>query len=166
MKAVWKCFVGLLLLVVLYRAHGEVQLTETLGTWTLKKGTSNVKTGLATYPACKDAAKALATSTATKYTCNVSNVVVVVTAPGQVTISWKAPTQNTDGTPLTDLAGFTVWQSIAGVSGYTSVNIANPGATSITLSNLKPGTYTWNVTAYNTAGVKSDASVSVSKTIQ
>jgi hypothetical protein len=51
--------------------------TEVLGTWTLKRGTSNVLTGLATYEACKAAAEARATTTAVKYTCNLSNSVTV-----------------------------------------------------------------------------------------
>ena len=51
--------------------------TEVLGTWTLKKGTSNVQTGLASYQACKTLVESKATTTAVKYTCNVSNSLTV-----------------------------------------------------------------------------------------
>lgn len=54
-----------------------VVTTEALGTWTLRKGTSNVLTGLAAYEACKAEAEKRATATATKYFCNVSNSVTV-----------------------------------------------------------------------------------------
>ncbi len=34
---------------------------------------------------------------------------VVATSPGTATLSWTPPTQNTDGSPLTDLAGYRVY---------------------------------------------------------
>lgn len=58
-------------------AAPPVTITELLGTYSLKKGTSNVQTGLATYADCKALAASKATATATKYSCAVSNTVTV-----------------------------------------------------------------------------------------
>lgn len=55
----------------------QAKITETPGTWTLKQGSSNVQTGLASYDACKALAASKATTTPTKYLCNVSDTLVV-----------------------------------------------------------------------------------------
>lgn len=54
-----------------------VTTVEVLGTFTLKKGTSNVQTGLADYAACKALAESKATATPTKYFCTVSHTLTV-----------------------------------------------------------------------------------------
>lgn len=54
-------------------------VTEVLGTYTLRKGTTNIQTGLPTYEACKEAALSRALSVPTKYNCiTVGNSIVVV----------------------------------------------------------------------------------------
>lgn len=50
------------------------QVTDVLGSWTLKKGSSNLQTGIADYQACKDLAAGKAVG---KYFCAVSNAVTV-----------------------------------------------------------------------------------------
>ena len=71
------------------------------------------------------------------------------------TLSWTPPTQNEDGTALTDLAGYKLyWGTTPGV--YTdSVTIDNPGLSSYVVDNLQPGTYEFVATAFNEAGVES-----------
>lgn len=48
----------------------------------------------------------------------------------EVDITWQAPTQNVDGTPLTDLAGFTVYVGESTRNYTQSVVINDPTATS------------------------------------
>src|SRR5215510_111361 len=76
---------------------------------------------------------------------------------GQVQLTWNAPTTNTDGSPLTDLAGYHLyyWQGSTGVP--YSVDVGK--TTNYTLTGLVPGVlYTFAVTAYNTAGRESSDS--------
>jgi hypothetical protein len=70
-------------------------------------------------------------------------------------LSWIAPTENEDGTPLTDLAGYRIyWGTTPGM--YTdSVTLDNPGLTSYVVENLAPGTYEFVATSYDEEGVES-----------
>jgi hypothetical protein len=94
------------------------------------------------------------------------NITVLAVASGSATLSWTPPTQNTDGSTLTNLAGYRIlWGPGAG--NYTSsVTVNNPGLTSYVVDNLAPGTYYFAVSARNSAGVESAPSSSASKTIQ
>jgi len=71
------------------------------------------------------------------------------------TLSWTPPTQNEDGSPLMDLAGYKIyWGTIRGQ--YThSATIDNPGISSYMVENLTPGTYEFVGTSFNQAGVES-----------
>lgn len=80
-----------------------------------------------------------------------------------VTLTWDAPTTNTDGTPLTDLAGYIVYYGTSSNNYTNSVNIGN--STGAVISNLSPGTWYFAVTAYDTSGNKSSFSNEVSTTI-
>jgi hypothetical protein len=84
---------------------------------------------------------------------------------GSATLSWQPPTENTDGTALTNLAGYYVryGKSPGGLS--TEVKIANPGLTTYVVSDLSPATWYFQVSAYNSSGVESSPSATASKTI-
>ncbi len=88
---------------------------------------------------------------------------------GEATLTWTAPTQNTDGTPLTDLAGFKLYLGQTAGGPYpVSVDIPDPLATTFTVPNLTDGvTYYFVSTAYNSAATvqESDISNEVSKLI-
>ena len=78
---------------------------------------------------------------------------------GTVTLSWTPPTKNTDGTDLTDLAGFRIYMGQStGAYDEGTVDIDNPGITSYVWSNLPRGTYHFVATAYNESGLESDYS--------
>ncbi|HEY3515780.1 MAG TPA: putative Ig domain-containing protein, partial [Gammaproteobacteria bacterium] len=85
---------------------------------------------------------------------------------GSATLSWVPPTTNTDGSPLTNLAGYKVYWGPSPGNYPNSTTLANPGLTSYVVSNLSPGTYYFVATAYNSAGVESAFSGVGSKTIQ
>jgi len=74
---------------------------------------------------------------------------------GSATLSWTAPTQNDDGLPLTDLAGYKfLWGTTPGVYP-NSVTINNPGITIYVIDNLSPGTYQFVAIVFNAEGVES-----------
>ncbi|MEX0708005.1 MAG: putative Ig domain-containing protein [Woeseia sp.] len=85
---------------------------------------------------------------------------------GSATLSWTAPTQNTDGTPLTDLAGYRIYWGTKPGSYPDSVTIDQPGVTMYVVENLVPGTYEFVSTAVNADGVESDYSNPATKTVE
>jgi hypothetical protein len=85
-------------------------------------------------------------------------------ATGTATVTWHPPTANTNGTAISNLAGYTVYYGTS-QSSYSSVKVANPGLTSYTIDNLSPGTYYFTVAAYNTAGMTSTNGPIASKTV-
>jgi hypothetical protein len=94
------------------------------------------------------------------------SVTVQAVATGSATLSWTPPTQNTDGSQLTDLAGFKVYWGPAAGNYPNSATLTNPGLTSYVVENLVPGTYFFAASAVNNAGTESALSGTASKTIQ
>jgi hypothetical protein len=84
-------------------------------------------------------------------------------ATGAVTVSWEAPTQRIDDSPLENLAGFRVYYgAVAGA--YTSkLEVNTPSLTSVVISSLPEGTYWFVVTAYDAEGLESVYSEAASK---
>jgi hypothetical protein len=91
-----------------------------------------------------------AKSTLPRFAISVDQVGTIST-----TLNWTPPTQNEDGSPLMDLAGYKIyWGTTPGQ--YThSVKIENPGMSSYVVENLTPGTYEFAATSFNMAGVES-----------
>jgi hypothetical protein len=84
---------------------------------------------------------------------------------GAATLSWAAPTQNTDGSPITGLAGYHIYYGTDESAPSQTITVAGATATTYVVQGLAPGTYYFTVVAYNTAGVDSpDSNVAV-KTI-
>jgi len=79
-----------------------------------------------------------------------------------VTLSWQAPTENSDGSALNDLTGYEVHYGSASKSYSDTIQVANPGLTTYVVQNLSPGTYYFAVTAYNAEGRESSLSGEVS----
>lgn len=115
------------------------------GDWSGNKGPS----GTETLPAI--------TSSATyNITCNWLDVTATVT--------WTAPTQNTDGTAYTDPKGFKVYYGMNQGGPYDNVDdIPNPNATTHVISPLASGAWFFVATAYNQNDVESDVSNEASK---
>jgi hypothetical protein len=86
-------------------------------------------------------------------------ITIVAQALGTVTISWTAPTENDDDTPLTDLAGFKVYIGTSAGHLPRVERISTPGASTYLIENLTPGTWFYAMTAFNTSeteSIKSD----------
>jgi hypothetical protein len=86
-------------------------------------------------------------------------------ATGSATLSWTAPTQNTNGSSLTDLAGYRLMYGRSSSNLDQTVQISNPSVSTYTITGLTSGTWFFAVKAYNTEGGESDASGVGSKTI-
>jgi hypothetical protein len=93
-------------------------------------------------------------------------VVAAGTATGSVTLNWTPPTQNEDGTQLTNLAAYRIMWSRDGGAFSNSVRINNPSVTRYVVENLTPGNYEFAATAINGAGVESRFSNTIFKTVQ
>ena len=94
------------------------------------------------------------------------SLTVQAVAVGSATLTWLPPTTNTDGSALTNLAGYKVYWGTSQGTYPNSTTLNNPGLSSYVVSNLAPGTYFFVATAYNTAGVESTFSGIATKTIQ
>jgi hypothetical protein len=92
-------------------------------------------------------------------------ITVTPTTTGSATLSWIPPTQNSDGSPLTNLAGYRVYWGIS-PGGYThSVRLNNPGLATFVVEPLESGTWYFAATAVNALGAESPLSNVGSKTI-
>lgn len=94
------------------------------------------------------------------------SIVVQGSSVGSVTLSWSAPTQNEDGTPLTDLDGYRIYWGTTPGSYPSSVTIDNESVTTYVVDNLAPGTYEFVATSFNTSGVESGYSSPATRTVQ
>ena len=91
---------------------------------------------------------------------------VVATAGGSATLTWQPPTQRTDGTPLTDLAGYKVYWGTAPNDFSSSITISNPGISTYVIENLTPATWYFVATAVDSKGLESGFSNVASKVIR
>ncbi|RJQ55301.1 MAG: hypothetical protein C4526_03900 [Nitrospiraceae bacterium] len=80
-----------------------------------------------------------------------------------ISLSWDAPATNSDGTPLTDLAGYKIY--IGTSTGIYSEIVDAGNVSAYTIENLTPGVYYFVVVAYNTSGNESDFSNEVALTV-
>jgi len=91
---------------------------------------------------------------------------VTTTGTGSATLSWTPPTENTNGTALTDLAGTRIHYGTSAASLGNVVQVSGAGQSSYTIGNLATGTWYFATTAYATDGMESALSSVVSKSIQ
>ncbi len=94
------------------------------------------------------------------------NIQVVGTATGSATLSWTPPTQNTDGTPLNNLAGYKVYWGTSQDNYSSSVTVPNPGLATYVVNQLTPAQWYFVVTAYSSTGYESGFSNVTSKRVQ
>jgi Putative Ig domain len=95
------------------------------------------------------------------------SIAVTATATnGTATVSWVAPTQNSDGSALTNLAGYQIDYGTSATALSNTVKVANPSTASYTVSNLTSGTWYFAVQAYTNSGTQSGMSTVATKTIQ
>lgn len=92
-------------------------------------------------------------------------ITVSDTANGSATVSWTPPTRNTDGSTLSNLAGYRIYYGTSASSLNQTIQIANAGTARYVVNSLSPATWYFVVRAYNASGGESASSSVGSKTI-
>ena len=90
---------------------------------------------------------------------------VTATSNGTATLSWTPPTQNTDGSTLTNLAGYRIHYGTNAASLDKTIQINSAGVAQYVVDNLSPATWYFAVKAVSASGVESMLSATVSKKI-
>ncbi|HTV52266.1 MAG TPA: fibronectin type III domain-containing protein [Steroidobacteraceae bacterium] len=80
-------------------------------------------------------------------------------------LAWQAPTENTDGSSITDLAGYNIHYGTASLDYTQVIQVANPSLTQYAMQSLSPGTYYFALTAYTASGTESSFSNEASITV-
>ena len=93
------------------------------------------------------------------------SITVSQTASGSMTLSWSAPTLNTDGSTLTDLAGYNLYYGTSPGNYPNQVPIDNPSVSTFVVENLLPDTYYVVATSFNASGVESSYSNEAVKSV-
>lgn len=88
------------------------------------------------------------------------------TDDGSATLSWTPPTQNTDGSTLTNLAGYRIYYGTSAGAMNKTVQVANAGISRYVVENLTAATWYFTVRAYTSAGVESTSSSTATKTVR
>lgn len=93
------------------------------------------------------------------------SITVTQVSNGSANVRWTPPTANTDGSPLTDLAGFRIHYGTNSASLAQTIQITNVSLSTYLVENLSPATWYFAVTAVNGGGEESAYSNVASKTI-
>jgi len=83
------------------------------------------------------------------------SITVSQIASGSAIVSWTAPTQNTDGSAVANLASYKILYGRSATSLDQSVSISNPSVTQYQIDNLNSGTWYFAVISVNSAGAQS-----------
>jgi hypothetical protein len=97
---------------------------------------------------------------------NITVQPALVTPAGTASLSWSQTTENTDGSRLTNLAGYVIRYGTSSTALHTQISVPSATATGVEITNLSPGNWYFGVAAINTANVESQFSAIVGKTIQ
>jgi Putative Ig domain len=93
------------------------------------------------------------------------SITVAAVGSGSATLSWMPPTQNSDGSALTNLAGYEVRYGRSADELSQTVPLRNPSLSTYVVENLSSGTWFFAIVAVSAAGVTSAPSNVASKTI-
>jgi hypothetical protein len=96
--------------------------------------------------------------------CSEAQVSADASGSGSALLSWSAPTTDSDGAPVTGLAGYHIYVGTDPNSLSLRGGVGDAATTTFTVSNLATGTYYFAVTAYNASGQESAFSNIGSKT--
>jgi hypothetical protein len=87
------------------------------------------------------------------------------TGSGTVSLSWTAPTENANGTALTNLAGYNIYYGTSTSAMTSRISISTVGVQSYMVDNLSSGNWYFALTSVNSAGVESGLSGTVEATL-
>jgi len=81
------------------------------------------------------------------------------------TLTWTPPLTHTDGSALTDLAGYRIYYGTTSGNYSSVITLNNPGLSEYVIDNLPSNTYYMVITAVDSSGIESTYSNEVSKSI-
>ena len=93
------------------------------------------------------------------------SITVEPTNSGTATVRWTGPTEYTNGTALTDLAGYRLYYGKSRSELSSVVQLSDAAVSAYTVRNLGTATWYFAVTAYSETGVESPVSQIVSKVV-
>jgi hypothetical protein len=88
------------------------------------------------------------------------------TGSGAATLSWTPPTRNTNGSTLTNLAGYRIYYGTSASNLSRTVQVSGAGMTRYVISDLSAATWYFSIRAYTSTGAESVASNTVSKVVR
>ena len=88
-----------------------------------------------------------------------------VPTDSSATLSWEAPTTDTNGSALTNLAGYRIYYGSSETGLTQLVSLDTVSTQTYVIDNLTPGTWFFAIRAVTENGVESAMSDVVSKTI-
>jgi hypothetical protein len=88
-----------------------------------------------------------------------------VASTSAATVDWSPPTENVDGSTLTNLAGYKLYYGNSETNLSESVKISNPGLSSYTVSDLPSGKWYFAIASISASGVESAQSAVVTTTL-
>ena len=94
-----------------------------------------------------------------------TSISVLASAAGRATLSWSAPAQRTDGSALTNLAGFRIYYGNSADDLRFVIEVKDPGARSWVVEDLTTGTWYFAATAFDSVNAESARSGVASKSI-
>ena len=86
-------------------------------------------------------------------------------ASTSISLVWEAPTQNSDGSPITNLAGYKIHYGTSSSDYTETVALNNASLNRYVVDNLKSGTYYFAITAYNAQGLESPLSGEIATSV-
>jgi hypothetical protein len=135
----------------------------------LLAGCHGTSTSGATTSATSSASAAASATGSASSSTTVSSASSQSTPPAptskSVDVTWTAPTTNTDGSALTNLAGYRIYYGTSPSALSNSVDVPNAGASDYVVQGLTAGTWYFAVAAYTNTGLESSYSSVVSQTI-
>ncbi len=92
-------------------------------------------------------------------------IAVTTVSNGRATLSWVAPTENTDGSTISNLSGYRIRYGTNAGELTSTIVIDNASVTTYVVEDLAPATWYFAVTAVNSAGAESSYSNVANKQI-
>jgi hypothetical protein len=146
------------------RSQGIDQNDSTTSVGTVASNTNPTAPITATTTPASGSSSSSGTTTVNTGSKTTTPVTVAVT-DGVTTVDWMPPTPNTDGSALTNLAGYTVYYGTSPNDLSKSMKVSNPGLASFTVTGLTSGKWYFAVTSYAADGTESTRTATVSTSI-
>ena len=111
---------------------------------------------------CHDDSSSVGSSVSSSASSTASSTAPTQSSAKTVTLSWQPPTENTNGTSISNLSGYRIYYGESPGNYTTSIQVANPGLTTYVVENLPPGQYYFSMTSYTSSGAESGFTAEVS----